>query len=347
MGREGAAPHGGGAAPTTDGGAAAVGPLLWPFGALAAFFGAWTLLFPASWLIGSLPRYRGPPTITWVVRRGGGARGVAAAHAAAAARAAVAAHLPGRAPVPQALGLVAAEPAHALNTPRAPRHRPQKAAETHSLQRFAPWPSIRLLHCLAGGVWCVAVLAQLATAARMAGAARGSGRRRRPGGSSPQAAASPAAAALSLHRASGRAALAAAAAVVAGYWLMEARGLIAGAHGPLVAATFYRPLASYFAGTAVMAARAAAAGHRDAHAAHAARHAAAGLAFAAARVLVVAVGGLLHAAGVGDPAAGEAQRSRAFYACSYGAAVLCVGGAELVLALGRRRRRRHDRNRKG
>jgi hypothetical protein len=231
------------------------------------------------------------------------------------------------------------------------------------LVRFAEWPSIRALHCLGGGVWCGALLLQLATAPGGAGGGRGRG-------SASSSARRPQQLSRRLHRAGGAAMLAAAAAVGAGYAIMEAGGAgvaPAHVHGVLVAWTFYRPVAAWFALTAVAAGVAArraaalgaaaarpagrakpeeaaaaaaadeAAAARRRHAAWALRHAAAGLAFGLARALVLAVGFALHATGAADLAAGGPARARCFYACAYAAGALAVGGAELAL---RRRRRR-------
>jgi hypothetical protein len=191
-----------------------------------------------------------------------------------------------------------------------------------------------------------------------------------------------------LHRASGIALLAAAAAVVAGYGVMELghQEVMAG-HGPLACWAFYRPMAAWFAFTAgrlaaavrgasrrsgggarrqraavrrgpatkssraapgvarrggshydspaAVAAAVAAEGAETAaaarrHAAYALRHAAAGLTFGLARLLVLAVGWAAHASGLGDMGV-EAHRRACFYACTYGAAVVAVGGVELSL----------------
>lgn len=212
------------------------------------------------------------------------------------------------------------------------------AADPDSLLRFAEWPSIRLLHCLAGGVWCACLVLQLATA-RAPGAttlsnpaASGHGKR--------------AARRAAVHRASGSVMLAAAAAVTAGYVLMELghRQVMAN-HGAAVCWTFYRPLAAQFALSAAGAAltvpsarggggatkqRARAARH----AAFALRHAAAGLTFALARALVLGVGWALHASGALDMAAPD-NKSRVFYWCSYSAAAVMVTSAEAVIAAAR------------
>jgi hypothetical protein len=202
--------------------------------------------------------------------------------------------------------------------------RPQ-AADPQSLQRFAAWPSIRVLHCLIGGAWCIALILQLWTAASLPAWGGAYARRAR---------------LLALHRASGQAMLVAAAAVTAGYVIMElGHKQVMRDHGALVRCTFYRPLAAHFAATAARTAltapaRGAAGAKRAAaaaaHSAHAVRHAAAGLTFALARVLVLLLGFACHASGVLDMTQ-LPNKLRVFYVCAYSAGAVCVGGAELAL----------------
>jgi hypothetical protein len=255
-----------------------------------------------------------------------------------------------------------------------------QAADPDSLTRFAAWPSIRLLHCLAGGAWCLALLAQLATARHaVAHAARQQHHhhhKQQQGEKDAQQQSNrhqhhlhhQKAAAARLHCVSGYVMLIAAAAVSLGYLQMELVSTVMTNYGPAVCWSFYRPVAAYFAVTAVAAAAAATAaaaagrGGADdtssgsskdlvrsrmrpasrrralqrAHAAAALRHAAAGLTFALARVLVLVVGFATHFSGAVDVSSRPDQRMRLFLACSYAAGAICVGGTEVVLLKGRR-----------
>lgn len=276
--------------------------------------------------------------------------------------------------------LCAPDPPHvATHTLLAPATRPTlQAADPTALERFASWPSIRALHCLAGGAWCAALAAQLLTAAA-AGAAAAHGGPAAPaksGVQTVQARQRRASAALwAAHRACGRLLLASAGSVALGYLLMEAGHVqVISDHSPLVAWTYWRPIMAYFVATAAATAAAgrraavagraaraapsvvAAAGSRGgaaptaaaqaahaewrrskrAHTGAARRHAAARLTFGLARLLVVVVGGALHAAGVVSMRNSRA-RTTVFWACSYAAAALCIGGTEVSLLRARRR----------
>lgn len=123
-----------------------------------------------------------------------------------------------------------------IGRPGVPGHLPTApafvAADPHSIARFARSPLIRVLHCLVGGLWCAIVPIQLSSRIR----------KQHP----------------YIHRLCGRLFFAAAAAISAGYILMEERAkdsrqtvmLDHGVH----TSTFYRPLATWFTYTAMQAA---------------------------------------------------------------------------------------------
>ncbi|KAF8072613.1 hypothetical protein HT031_000273 [Scenedesmus sp. PABB004] len=171
------------------------------------------------------------------------------------------------------------------------------AADPAAITRFAPHPGIRVLHSAAGGLWAALVPLQLSARARRA--------------------------APRLHRAAGLAFFACAAAVSAGYALMERRTGVLRAHG-VHRNSFYRPLAAWFAASAAAALAAAARGDGAAHGAWAARHIAVGLTFAVARALVLVAGAALRF----DAATALEARLTAFYFASYTAAALSLGGCD-------------------
>jgi hypothetical protein len=98
------------------------------------------------------------------------------------------------------------------------------AANPDSIARFRHLPIIRLLHCLLGALWTLAVPIQLSSRIR----------KRHP----------------TLHRTVGSLFFVGAAAVIAGYVMMEP--LLVFEHGVHLH-TFYRPLAGWFTYTAVRA----------------------------------------------------------------------------------------------
>jgi hypothetical protein len=98
------------------------------------------------------------------------------------------------------------------------------AANPDSIARFRHLPFIRVLHCLLGALWTLAVPIQLSTRIR----------KQRP----------------TLHRIVGTLFFIGAAAVIAGYLMMEP--LLVYEHGVHLH-TFYRPLAGWFTYTAVRA----------------------------------------------------------------------------------------------
>lgn len=98
------------------------------------------------------------------------------------------------------------------------------AANPASITRFSELPLIRFLHCFLGALWTLSAPIQLSPKLRT----------RRP----------------ALHRACGRIFFTGAAAIMAGYLLME-RWLVA-EHGVHIY-TFYRPMACWFTYTAVVA----------------------------------------------------------------------------------------------
>ena len=93
------------------------------------------------------------------------------------------------------------------------------------------------------------------------------------------------------------------------------------------AVTFYRPLALWFTYTALRAASAAVQKDHITHAVWAIRHIGSGLTFAMGRVLVLVLGALLHFTKLVDMSKHE-NKMAWFYACSYTACILCVGGCE-------------------
>lgn len=75
------------------------------------------------------------------------------------------------------------------------------------------------------------------------------------------------------------------------------------------------------------------------------RHIGAGLTFALGRLLVVLVGAVLHFSGLADMAVYD-NKMTGFYICSYTAAVLSVGGAEVLARVTDRGIRRHGKGTK-
>lgn len=123
-----------------------------------------------------------------------------------------------------------------IGRPGIPGHLPAApafvAADPNSITRFARSPLIRLLHCLLGGLWCITAPVQLSSRIR----------KQYP----------------HIHRLSGRLFFASAAAISAGYVLMEERAsksdqTVMLDHG-IHSSTFYRPLATWFTYTAMQAA---------------------------------------------------------------------------------------------
>jgi hypothetical protein len=106
--------------------------------------------------------------------------------------------------------------------------------------------------------------------------------------------------------------------------------------------TFYRPLATWFCYTAMQAAISAVQRDIPRHVIFCIRHIGAGLTFALGRVLVVLVGAVLHFSGVADMSVYDNKMS-GFYICSYTAAVLSVGGAELLARVAAQGLRRHSK----
>eukprot|EP00878_Enallax_costatus_P001760 GHUV01001916.1.p1 GENE.GHUV01001916.1~~GHUV01001916.1.p1 ORF type:complete len:263 (+),score=60.14 GHUV01001916.1:265-1053(+) len=181
------------------------------------------------------------------------------------------------------------------------------AADPSSIARFAKSPLIRLLHCLVGGVWCATAPLQLSSRIRK---------------QYPQ-----------VHRLCGRLFFASAAAISAGYILMEERAKDSSQtvmldHG-IHSSTFYRPLATWFTYTAMQAAVAAFQRDICTHVIFCIRHVGAGLTFALGRLLVVLIGALLHYSSLVDMTVYN-NKMTWFYICSYSAAALSVGGAELL-----------------
>ncbi|KAF6264496.1 hypothetical protein COO60DRAFT_128039 [Scenedesmus sp. NREL 46B-D3] len=175
------------------------------------------------------------------------------------------------------------------------------AANPDSISRFRHLPMVRVLHCLLGALWTLTAPIQLSSRIR----------KQHP----------------NLHRTVGSLFFTGAAAVIAGYIMMEP--MLVYEHGVHLH-TFYRPLAAWFTYTAVRALAAVAVQRQyKMHAAFCIRHLGAGLTFALARVLVLLVGAALHYSGTMDMQVKE-NKLAAFYVCSYSAAAACIGCCELL-----------------
>lgn len=215
----------------------------WALSFLAIFFTFWTLVFPATYLVGWLPGYKPSPPF-----------------------------------------FVAADP--------------------QAIVKFAAWPSIKIIHGIAGCLWTGLLPFQLNHGMR----------KRWP----------------KVHRITGRLMMAGGFCVVIGYGIMEfGHKKVIQDHG-VHKWTFYRTLVIWFAYTAYRAVTAAMRGDIEQHSRWAIRHAGPGLTFAAGRLMVLALGFVCHFLRIADMTQLH-NKMVGYYVSIYIAAACCLGGAEWVV----------------